>query len=304
MTDLSKLKVVQLLHNPTSGDEEHDKKMLVDLFKSNGFDCRYSSTKKKEWKGFDPEADFIAIAGGDGTVRKMIRQMLDRKLLDQLWPVAVIPLGTANNIAKTLGIDKDPEELIPALRQGSIKEFDVGKITNIDDAHFFLESFGYGIFPYLVKEMKKRAAENNSTSPAEEMNRALKLLHELIQSYEPRYCSLQIDGIDHSGKFLLLEIMNTKSIGPNLFLSPDADPGDGLLEVVLIPESDKEKFSAFVQDNINGRESVYDFRGIHARQVKVCWNGTHVHVDDEVIKMEMDHKVDVEIRKGLLHFIV
>ena len=304
MEDLKSLRVVQLLHNPTAGDEEHDKKILVELFESNGFECRYSSTKKKEWKGFDPEADFIAIAGGDGTVRKMCKALLDRKLIDHQLPIAVIPLGTANNIAKTLEIEKKPEEIIPQIRSGSIKKFDVGKISNIEDAHFFLESFGYGLFPYMVKEMKKRNKDKEPGTPEEALKSALKLLHELIQSYEPRYCSLEIDGVDHSGKYLLLEIMNTRSIGPNLFLSPDADPGDGLLEVVMIPESSKDLFASYVQGKINGTEADYDFRGVHAKKIKICWGGTHVHVDDEVLKMEKDHEVEIEMRQGILHFIV
>lgn len=297
------MKLVQLVHNPGAGNEEHDKDHLVSLIRANGFECRYSSTKKKEWQGFSAEADFIAIAGGDGTVRRMIKELLCRELLDRQWPIALLPLGTANNIAKTLELEKGPEDLIPTWHSGKIKRFDVGRILNIPASNFFLESFGYGLFPYLMKEMKRRGHEEVD-DPEAKMTVALELLYKLTLSYEPRFCQMTIDGVDHSGKFLLVEIMNTKSIGPNLFLSPNADPGDGKLEVVMIHERDKEKFTAYLLSKLNKEEVEYDFAGTDAQHIQLSWDGTHVHVDDEVIKIKKGKEVEIEIREGLLQFMV
>jgi diacylglycerol kinase family enzyme len=292
---------VQLLHNPGAGNEEHDKDELVSLIEANGFECRYSSTKKKDWLGLDAEADFLAIAGGDGTVRKMTKELLNSEILGKRWPIALLPLGTANNIAKTLDLEKEPEALVSSWHNSKIKPFDVGLILNMDKTNFFLESFGYGLFPYLMKKMKKR---EELADPEENMKAALTLLYELTLSYEPRECGLEIDGVDHSGKYLLVEIMNTKSIGPNLILSPNADPGDGRLEVVMIPESDKEKFTTYVLNKLNGQEVDYNFAGLDANRIKICWEGTHVHIDDEVIKIKKGKKVEIEIRQGLLQFMV
>src|SRR5690348_12883473 len=98
------MKQVTLLHNPNAGDEEHNKKELRSLLKGNGWECRYFSTKEKKWKNFDTDSDLLAIAGGDGTVRKAIKSLLERKKeIKKLPPIALIPLGTANNIGNTLG---------------------------------------------------------------------------------------------------------------------------------------------------------------------------------------------------------
>jgi diacylglycerol kinase family enzyme len=293
--------LVQLLHNPTAGNEEHDKDQLVSLIEAHGFECRYSSTKKKAWEGLDAEADFLAVAGGDGTVRKITKELLASEILGKQWPLALLPLGTANNIAKTLDLEKAPEELVSSWHNSKLKPYDVGLILNMDKTQFFLESFGYGLFPYLMKKMKKHAEIED---PEESMRTSLKLAYELALSYEPRQCGLEIDGVDHSGKYLLVEIMNTKSIGPNLFLSPNADPGDGRLEVVMIPESDKEKFTTYVLNKLNGQEVEYDFAGLDAKRIKICWEGTHVHVDDEVIKIKKGKKIEIEIRESLLQFMV
>jgi diacylglycerol kinase (ATP) len=298
------MKLAKLLHNPTAGDEEHDRKELVALIEAAGFRCRYSSTKNDDWKDFDADADLLVVAGGDGTVRKITKELLSRKVLDRSWPIALLPLGTANNIAKTLQVAGETEYLIQCWHQWKLKKYDVGILTHIDEADFFLESFGYGIFPYLMKELRKRAKKEEERSSEESKQEALRLLLEIIESYEPRQCQLELDGEDYSGRYLLVEIMNIRSIGPNLFLAPDAQPDDGKLDVVLVPEEDKDKLADYVANKRKGIEQPADFRVAQAQKIKVSWDGTHVHVDDEVLKIKKETEIGISIREGLLEFLV
>lgn len=299
------MKKVRLLHNPKAGDEEHSKKNLVSLIEQNGFTCIYCSVKKEGWDEIIPEVDYLVIAGGDGTVRKTVKKLLKGKLAEKPWPpIAVLPLGTANNIATTLNIhEQEPEEIIQALDTAGRKKFDTGHLEGTGDQHFFIESFGYGIFPYLMMQMKKADLPDPET-PEESLHRALETLYKLILEYEPRHCDLVIDGVDHSGKYIMAEVMNTKMLGPNIGLAMDSDPGDGQLEVVLIAEADKGKFAAFILDKINNVEANYDFKTVRGRDITISWDGTHVHTDDEVIKIEKREKVSIEIQEGALEFIV
>jgi diacylglycerol kinase family enzyme len=296
------MKVVNLLHNPSAGHEDHTADDLVSLLEANGFECEYSSMEKKAWKKMQEEVDFIVAAGGDGTVRKITKRLLDRKLSEKTWPIGLLPLGTANNIAQTLQINGDTEEIIQSWHHPQVKKFDVGRIHGLPGVKFFLESFGYGIFPFLIRKMKK--AEKAIPSPETEMKVALQILHDIIFTYEPKYCELNVDGQDHSGKFLLAEIMNTRLMGPNLFLSPHGDPGDGQFEVILIPEDDKEKLASYVAEKINGVDIPYTFRQLKGKDIEISWEGTHVHADDEIIKMEKNEKIKIELREGLLRFLV
>ncbi|HEY2722780.1 MAG TPA: diacylglycerol kinase family protein [Chitinophagaceae bacterium] len=296
------MKVVNLLHNPTAGNEDHSKEKLIKLLEKNGFETRYSSMKE-DWKQLDEKVDFIVAAGGDGTIRKITKQLLDRKLSEKTWPIALLPLGTANNVAQTLGIHGSPEEIIQSWNDAEIKKFDVGRIENLPGASFFLESFGYGLFPYLIKKMQKIDAKDID-HPEIELRTALETFHESIFSYEPKYCTMKIDEIDHSGKFLLVEIMNTRLMGPNLFLSPNGDPGDGEFEIILIHEKSKEKLASYISDKLNGKETSYHFEQLKGRNISISWEGTHLHVDDEIIKIEKNLQVEIEIRKGLLEFLV
>src|ERR1044072_7355 len=105
------MKIINLFHNPTAGNEDHDKEELVSLMEKNGFECQYSSMKKN-WKDIDEKVDFIVAAGGDGTIRKITKQLLDRKLSEKTWPIALLTLGTAKKIAQTLHINDDSEDII------------------------------------------------------------------------------------------------------------------------------------------------------------------------------------------------
>jgi diacylglycerol kinase family enzyme len=296
------MKRITLVHNPGAGDEEHSKKALKNLIEENGFECRYLSTKDKDLKEIKENTDILMIAGGDGTVRKVTKELLQKKLIEKIWPIALLPVGTANNIAKTLGIEGSNEEIISSLRQAETKKFDVGRVSNVNNTEFFLESFGYGIFPYLMLEMK--VIEDKNDSPEIALKKAMKQLLKIIDSYHARDCELEIDGQDYTGRYLLAEIMNTKSIGPNLFLAPDGDPGDGEFDVVLIPEADKEKFYAYVQQKLGGEENTYDFHSIRAKKINISWQGTHVHVDDEIIKLEESAELEAEIKPAVLEFLL
>jgi diacylglycerol kinase (ATP) len=297
------MKVARLLHNPGAGDEEHTEDDLVSLIEANGFECRYSSTKGSGWKDLEADLDFVIAAGGDGTVRKITKELLNRKVIEQTFPIALLPLGTANNIAKTLEIEGEAEEVIKSWRTAVLKKYDVGSVEGLKDGVFFMESLGYGLFPYLMQEMKK-LDEKLTDDPEKKLKAALDLLLKITATYKPGRCQLTIDGKDFSGQFLMVEVMNTRSIGPNLVLSPDGDPGDGVLEVITVPESDRRKFADYVAHKLNGEEATFTFNTVKAKVVEIVWVGTHLHVDDEVLKISEKTLVKIEIKPGLLEFLV
>lgn len=299
MNEIHFMQVIKLIHNPTAGDEEHNRQQLIDQIEKAGFECRYSSTKKEGWKEIEDDVDMIAVAGGDGTVRKVVKRVLKRK---KNLPVGLIALGTANNIAKTFEVDGDAVSTIKSWQNATPRKVDIGLLENVPDVDFFLEGFGFGIFPYLMKEMKKE--EQEYEKPEEELKAALKKMHQILLSYEPRQCHLEVDGTDHSGKFFMVEVMNIKSIGPNVVLAPLADPGDGELEVVLVPEAHKEKFSEYLIHKLSDGDDAYQFHTLKGKKITIRWDGNRVHADDEMLKIEKNTEVKIEVKQGALQFIV
>jgi diacylglycerol kinase family enzyme len=297
------MKVSTLIHNPGAGAEKYNKEELITAMEKLQLKCRYSSTQRQGWKQIDKDTDFVIVAGGDGTVRRVAKRLLNKKILRKRFPIALLPMGTANNISKTLGIAGGPMELAKSWQEKNIKKFDVGFIEGIEDTNFFLEGFGYGTFPLLMKKMKK-SDEDSFTSLDDEIKYSLKVLYETIISYEPQYLQLEVDGIDHSGNYLLAEIMNIRSIGPNLLLAPEADPGDGLLEVVLVPESQRNEFGTYVLNKLDDVENPFVFNAIKARSIRMRCEGNHIHVDDQLMELDKPIEIRIELFDGVLKFFV
>jgi diacylglycerol kinase family enzyme len=297
------MKVCTLIHNTEAGAEKYNKEQLKAIVENLGFECRYSSTKNKWWKEMQPDTDFIIIAGGDGTIRKVVKKLLNKKPLRKRLPIGLLPLGTANNISKTLGIPGELEELGRTWKEKNIRKFDVGIIDGLDKPAFFLEGFGYGIFPMLMERMREKE-DKNFVSLEEEMKYSLEILHQIIMSHKPHDLKLEIDGVDHSGSYLLAEIMNIRSIGPNLTLAPDADPGDGCLEAVLVPESHREQLANYVKNKLNKVENPFVFNSIKAKTIRMQCDANHVHIDDQLLEMTDDVETKIELVEGLLRFFV
>lgn len=300
------MKLIKLFHNPTAGEGEHSKDALVKQIEKAGYDCSYSSTKKADFEESIPEdTDIIVLAGGDGTVRKLAAHLLEKPLREKSGPIGLLPAGTANNIARTLGIKGAPEEIIDRWSEGKTRAFDIGRIEGLGKNAFMLEALGFGVFPKLVKEMKERKDKEKFDDPEEELEDALTRLHKIVMEYKTRECEIQVDDTLYSGKYLMVEIMNIQSLGPNLNLAPKADPGDGELEVILIPDAQRDELADYVKRRMKrGRDEPFFYKPLKARKIKVAWKGHLVHIDDELQKVDKFEAITIDVVQGVLDFLV
>src|SRR5262249_19409572 len=105
---------ILLIHNPKAGDRKHSKKQLMASLTRNGHQAFYQSIKDRDWsKPFKEPVDLIVAAGGDGTVHKTAWQIIDSRI-----PLAILPLGTANNLARSLGFTGSVGEILQSLHSG------------------------------------------------------------------------------------------------------------------------------------------------------------------------------------------
>lgn len=291
-----------IIHNPGAGDQEHTKQKLINLISSEGYDCRYFSTKEDDWKTIDPETELMIVAGGDGTVGKVIRNLVKQGLNEKI-PVALLPAGTANNIASTLGISGELEEIVAAWKPGLIKKFDLGLLKQEGKEDVFLEGVGFGLFPKLMKAMDKM--DDQPETAEESLELALSTLLDIVETAKSRYCKLELDGNDHSGEYLLLEIMNAHSIGPNLKLAPQADPGDGRFDAVWIHETERNKLIEYLQHRLNKEEASSPFHSLACRRVHLEWAGAQLHIDDALQKKESPPlKAEIELMPEMVSFLI
>lgn len=286
-----------LLYNPKAGEEEDVRNELIRKITQTGLHCIHIPLEG-DWLKAAADTDLIVVAGGDGTVRKVATELLYRQQLEKRVPLALLPLGTANNMAGALGVDTTITRQIQGWKKAAIHSLDAGSLRFAGGEGFFLEGAGYGVFPKLMKKMKFRTRKPDT--PAEELQLALTALHGIIQEYDARYCRITVDEEVRDGEFLLVEVMNIRTIGPNLALAPEADPADGLLNVVLIPENDRADFAAAILDQLNGKQVRFPGERLKGRRVELEWDGRLLHMDDELLKPKKKKGVCFEIRPGVL----
>jgi diacylglycerol kinase (ATP) len=298
---------VTLLHNPSAGEGEYSRADLVRALKAAGHAIVYQSTKEKDYgKALKEPGDVVMVAGGDGTVRKAAGHLLGRNV-----PLALLPLGTANNIAKALGVEDSPDEVIAGLAAARPRRFDVGMAKGGWGETHLLEAVGLGVFAVTMCLVEARADHREGRADHEDfgITRDLRFLTRVLRDLRPQGWHIEVDGQDLSGDYLLCEVMNTPSIGPNLRVAPRADTGDGMFDVVLATERERDALGAYIAARVAGDDPELDLPTRRGRQVRIIAADTEVHVDDELERpgdapSAMGGLIQLTLLPGALQFLV
>jgi diacylglycerol kinase family enzyme len=218
-----------LFHNPTAGDGNHSREMLLPLLRDGGLSATYCSTKGKHFPEMLRErAELFVVAGGDGTVGKVLRKMPDRSI-----PVAILPLGTANNIAHSLGVaGEEPIDTISGLQTARKQRFDIGMARGPWGHQPFVEAVGLGS---LAKSMMRmESAESAKTESGDELGLAREKFRKVLGEAKPIRFDISVDGRTFVAELLLIEVLNVTYAGPRLALAPQGGLGDGLFDIITI----------------------------------------------------------------------
>jgi diacylglycerol kinase family enzyme len=266
---------VLLIHNPKAGDRKHGKKQLMRSLKRNGIQAFYQSVRERGWeKAFKKPVDVIIAAGGDGTVHKTAWKIMESGI-----PLAILPLGTANNLARTLGFAGSVDEILQSLHCGKSQPFDIGLVRSGTQTDFFFEAVGGGLFADYFPAAK--ANEKEEASPEEELKAHLSLLRELALDYRARPWKMSIDEKNISGRYILWGAMNIRSAGPALNLAPKAKTDDGRLDFVAVRERQRKIFIKHVDTHLTGRKKRLPLTPRKFRELKIMLPLGSMHLDGE-----------------------
>jgi diacylglycerol kinase family enzyme len=267
---------ITLIHNPKAGNGQ-DAKSLVRLIRDCGHEVRHCSIKD-DWKELLEEpAELVVAAGGDGTIRKVLLATAKHGT-----PFAAIPIGTANNIAKTIGVLGNAEELIEGWSSPRAKQpLDLGEVEAPWAKGRFVEGVGAGLLPDLISREDEIAAD--ATLLGHEIDRALHLLVELARDAKLGRWRIKADGNDLSGDYFAVEVLNMRFVGPNLPLAAGAFPGDGLLDLVLLEKKDRDPLIAYLEERQHSASgSLPEFNVVQAREVEIVAPArVRWHLDDK-----------------------
>jgi diacylglycerol kinase family enzyme len=259
-----------IFHNPAAGKKSHDRDDIEAALKLAEVDSSYVSTKKDGLSdALKKRADFFVVAGGDGTIGKVLRKMPDRSV-----PVGIVPLGTANNIARSLGIAGTPHELAECWRLGHTRRLDIGHAKCGKDDEYFIEAFGIGAIAQLLKKSERKTEAEG----AENLREGRERLQKILRDADPLDVEIKIDGKALQTHVLAVEILNTPYTGPGLPVAADADPGDGKLNVVLFETRQRDALIDWLDAP---QKSPAPVTTREAGKIELAWRNTPMRIDDE-----------------------
>jgi diacylglycerol kinase (ATP) len=223
-----------------------------------------------------------------------------------------LPLGTANNIANTLGVAGTPlEVLIQGWKTARSVNFDAAVAKGPWESQNFVEGFGVGLFAETMSQIHEQSIELPSAdNPKKEIPAIVKILNDQLKNFPAKHMSVQLDGKDVSGNYILLEALNTRYIGPNLDLVPRAEINDGFLDIVFVAKGERAKLSKYISDRIKRKKSRANLTIRRGQHLQIEWQNSPIHIDDMTWPTGKDrtplrsNAIDIQVDPAALVFLI
>lgn len=171
----------------------------------------------------------VVVAGGDGTIGAVADAVANADVT-----LGVVPIGTSNNFARSVGVPMDCAAAVAALREGSVTSIDVGRfVSATGEQRHFVHAATAGLNVDFARFATK-ASVRERLGRLTYVVAATRALRE-----RPTFeCELRSDGQTHSLTLTQLAVVNTPAFGGALRLSvSDSRADDGLLDVLAIEDA-------------------------------------------------------------------
>lgn len=229
-------------------------------------------------------ADRIIIAGGDGTINEVINGILSSDTAGRSSaPLAVIPLGTANVLAKELNIPEKIEDAIKLALTGSAQEVSLGRING----RYFSLMAGVGFDAEAVAGVKDGAIKRISGKAAHIVSGM-----NVLRTYDPPLITLRTPDDELSGYMAV--IGNAHFYGGRYSITPKASITEPLLDICVFKGRTRTDMLRFIKGVLCGNHMDFDdVSYIKASEVDVISEGTvHVQIDGDYLGT-LPAKIDV-----------
>lgn len=220
-----------LIFNPSAGPDPKDGaarlEATVSALRAHGIEASVGlKTSGKALREQAREAarsrvPLVIAAGGDGTVEAIAAQLVGSRTA-----LGIIPLGTMNNVARSLGVPLDMDEACALIGMGTMRNIDVGRVFSNEppQVDYFLEGAGVGL-----SAIAALAGEGIEKRRWHLLPRAL---HKFFES-KPGMVRIAMDDAVVETCSHMVTASNAPMMGNNLMIAPDAKMDDGFLDVVV-----------------------------------------------------------------------
>lgn len=193
----------------------------MDLLRSQNiqvtvYETQCAGDAQQYLKQADLRVDLVVAAGGDGTVNEVINGLGERKI-----PLGVIPIGTANVLAKELHLSSEPKKIVKAIIRGNIKPVYFSKLN--DTRCTMMVGFGFDAWTVqgVSLKLKKRLGK-------------LAYVHSMlrhIRCYGKKVFQVEVDGKVYSAFSVV--VTNGRHYGGQYVISRHADLQQDSIQVLI-----------------------------------------------------------------------
>jgi YegS/Rv2252/BmrU family lipid kinase len=214
--------------------------------------------------------DILCVIGGDGTVHEAVNGLMPNPI-----PLVVVPSGSGNDFSKLLPCPRTARELLETIESGLGTRLDV-----LDTGvRYCINSIGIGFEALVTRH--SRSIRRLSGVPL-----YLTAVFKALLSYDSPDLAIELPGGERiTGPRLLVSVGNGICAGGGFYLTPDALPDDGRLELCIVEELSRRRILSLLPKAMNGSHT--DKPGVVMRTapaVKISSTVTyHLHIDGEYL---------------------
>lgn len=225
-----------IIWNPNAGERagvrirRMDRRELQDILQRHGLTGPLYETRSKDDaltrvdRFVEAGAELVIAAGGDGTASAIAQRLIGTDVA-----VGILPLGSLMNLARSLGVPRDPVAAAAIIREGRVVRIDAARTGK----HVFFEVTSVGLSAALMRD-----AQRASRGQFGALIDALRV----VARYRATELDIDLDGRRERVRGLVVSVANAPFTGFNMTLAPNARLDDGLLDVVVFEGYARSEF--------------------------------------------------------------
>lgn len=293
------LRQAQLIFNPSSGRDKKNSAMrlaqVVSSLRAHGIQAHIGlKTSGKAARALAREAvrsgpALVVVAAGDGTLGDVASELVGTSTA-----LGIVPIGTMNNVARSLGIPLEIDDACALIGMGTTRHIDMGRVLSNGKPHdeYFLDCAGLGLSAI--------AAQGGQ---AFQKRRWRALPPAIRKFFEAKLGTVQVemDGTLVEVSTRIVTVSNAPLIANNLLAAPDAKMDDGFLDVALYDDMGNAALvKHFIAAASGSPEEIKTYR---ARRVRISAEEP-LPVNSDMNITPARHVIEIEIVPKALTMIV
>ncbi|BAU41654.1 lipid kinase [Leptolyngbya sp. O-77] len=215
------------------------------------------------------ELDLVIIGGGDGTLNRVVDVLVETQL-----PLGILPLGTANDLARTLGLPQSVPDACRAIAQGKRRSIDLGWVNG----KYFFNVASLGLSVKITRRLSQGMKQRWGI-----LAYAISAVQALTQLH-PFRAEIRVDGETIAVKTLQIAVGNGRYYGGGMAIAEDAAIDDQRLDLYSLEVKHLWQFIPLLWKMRRGQQTSLPWvRGLHGQEIEIYTREPHaINTDGEI----------------------